>query len=211
MLLMVGLRQAAPAHQSWANRLTCDPAAFCMCSSRYAHAVKRQKTSAVTQAATCDFIAGACPTKSGDRHLTYHQFVTDDALYNAYKQCVAQPVSFSTFAKYKQWMRVVHEGKYLGQFDCGHCARLPKLPALITAAGAEGNFGKKVALEMEQQRCLRHSQLRETQRASYTDARAALLPRQALVLMDFTSIFLQPKIGGVEQRSSVQDLIVVME
>jgi hypothetical protein len=41
--------------------------------------------------------------------------------------------------------------------------------------------------------------------------RAQLRPRQLLVLMDFTSVFLTPKIGHQQQASVVQDCIVVLE
>lgn len=41
--------------------------------------------------------------------------------------------------------------------------------------------------------------------------RSKLLPRQLLVLMDFTSAFLTPKIGHQSNHSVVQDCIVVME
>ena len=41
--------------------------------------------------------------------------------------------------------------------------------------------------------------------------RAKLHPRQLLVLMDFTSTFLTPKIGHQANHTVVQDCIVVME
>ena len=41
--------------------------------------------------------------------------------------------------------------------------------------------------------------------------RCNLQPRQLLVLMDFTSIFLTPKIGHTNDYTVVQDCIVVLE
>ena len=41
--------------------------------------------------------------------------------------------------------------------------------------------------------------------------RAKVLPRQLLVLMDFTSTYLTPKIGHSNNHSVVQDCIVVLE
>jgi hypothetical protein len=41
--------------------------------------------------------------------------------------------------------------------------------------------------------------------------RCKLQPRQLLVLMDFTSAFLTPKIGHQQNRTTVQDCIVVLE
>ena len=65
----------------------------------YAAGVKRQKTSPLRQDQLCDFIATACPTKSGERTVTYHQYITDDSLYAGYCKSTPTPVSFNTFWK----------------------------------------------------------------------------------------------------------------
>ena len=64
---------------------------------------------------------------------------------------------FHTFYNIKQWMRVHHAGKYLGQFDCSKCLRLKQLPALIAAATAE-----KEQLLLELQRCQRHEETKNS-------------------------------------------------
>jgi hypothetical protein len=61
---------------------------------RYARDVKRQKTDPSVLQELCDFLVAACPTKSGDRCVTYHQYVTDDSLYQAYVTSALAPVSF---------------------------------------------------------------------------------------------------------------------
>jgi len=103
-----------------------------LCSSnllqaKYAAGVKRQRTAPERQAQLCDFIATACPTKSGERSVTYHQYTTDSSLYSAYCQTTPTPVSFNTFYLVKRWMRVRRAGRYHGQFDCSRCVTFYKL------------------------------------------------------------------------------------
>jgi hypothetical protein len=50
-----------------------------------------------------------------------------------------------------------------------------------------------------------------SQRQHYQQMRAKIRPRQLLVLMDFTSVFLTPKIGHQSNHTVVQDCIVVLE
>jgi hypothetical protein len=128
---------------------------------RYARDVKRQKTQPAVLTELCEFLAASCPTNSGDRSVTYHQYVSDDALYQAYSTTCFPAVSFHTFSNIKQWMRVKHAGKYLGQFDCSKCLRLKQLPALIAAATEE-----KEKLELELQRCNRHEETKNFNVAS---------------------------------------------
>ena len=116
---------------------------------KYARDVKRQKTDPSVLSTLCDFLAASCPTKSGDRCVTYHQYVSDDALYQAYSTTCFPAVSFHTFYNIKQWMRVKHAGKYLGQFDCAKCFRLLQLKAKPDVTAEEG---------LELQRCERHEQ-----------------------------------------------------
>jgi hypothetical protein len=87
---------------------------------KYATGVKRQKLADERVEQLCDFVAAACPTKSGERSVTYHQYTTDDSLYSAYRQSTSNPVSFNTFWRIKKWMRVRRAGRYLGQFDCSN-------------------------------------------------------------------------------------------
>jgi hypothetical protein len=124
---------------------------------RYARDVQRQKTDPSVLTALCDFLSASCPTKSGDRSITYHQYISDDALYQAYSTTCFPAVSFHTFYNIKQWMRVKHAGKYLGQFDCSKCLRLKQLPSLIAAATAE-----KEKLQLELQRCQRHQETKNS-------------------------------------------------
>ena len=79
----------------------------------YPTGVKRQRLEPQRVEQLCDFVAAACPTKSGERSVTYHQYITDDSLYSAYCQSTNQPVSFNTFYRIKKWMRVRRAGKYL--------------------------------------------------------------------------------------------------
>jgi hypothetical protein len=80
---------------------------------KYARDVKRQKTDPAVLTELCDFLAASCPTKSGERSITYRQYVSDDALYQAYSTTALSPLSLHTFSDIKQWMRVKHAGKYL--------------------------------------------------------------------------------------------------
>ena len=122
---------------------------------RYARDVKRQKTDPSVLTELCDFLATSCPTKSGDRCVTYHQYVSDDTLYEQYMTTVMAPVSFHTFYNIKQWMRVRHAGKYLGQFDCAKCCRFRQLQNIIpTASPAD-----VPSLREEEQKCHQHQQL----------------------------------------------------
>ena len=150
----------------------------------------------------CEFLAASCPTKSGEKSVTYHQYVSDDALYQAYFTTSIAPVSFSTFYNIKRWMRIKHAGKYLGQFDCAKCLQLTKLNLKSNLTMEEGQ---------EQQRCRRHEDAKKMQRLQYQRLRANLLPRHLLILMDFTSVFLTPKVGTSNDFSVVQDCIVVLE
>ena len=79
----------------------------------YPTGVKRQRLQPQRVEELCDFVAAACPTKSGERSVTYHQYTTDDSLYSAYRQSTDKPVSFNTFWRIKKWMRVRRAGKYL--------------------------------------------------------------------------------------------------
>jgi len=94
---------------------------------KYASGVKRQKTAPARLEQLCDFVAAACPTKSGERSVSYHQYTTDASLYAAYRTSAADPVSYNTFRRVKQWMRVRRAGRYLGQFDCSKCITFNKL------------------------------------------------------------------------------------
>lgn len=94
---------------------------------KYATGVKRQKIPDERVDQLCDFVTAACPTKSGEKSATLHQYTTDDSLYSAYRQSTPTPVSFNTFYKIKRWMRVRRAGSYLGQFDCSKCCMFNKL------------------------------------------------------------------------------------
>jgi hypothetical protein len=124
---------------------------------KYARDVKRQKTDPAALTQLCEFLASSCPTKSGDRSVTFHQYISDDALYQAYVTTCFPPLSFHTFSNIKQWMRVKHAGKYMGQFDCAKCLRLKQLPALIAATSS---YSERMELQLEEQRCRRHEELK---------------------------------------------------
>jgi len=122
---------------------------------KYARDVKRQKTAPSVIQELMEYIINACPTKSGSRHQTFRQYITDDALYQGYLTSVAAPVSFNTFMRIKQWLRVKHAGKYFGMFDCRSCFRLQQLPSLIHA---ETNFAEQLKLRLELAECKKHEE-----------------------------------------------------
>lgn len=124
---------------------------------KYARNVKRQRTDPGALDELCNFFVITCPTKSGERSGTMHQYITDDALYQAYATTAHAPLSFYLFKQIKQWMRVKHAGKYLGQFDCSKCFRLKQLPSLLAAATTAE---QRMELGQELQRCERHQQVR---------------------------------------------------
>jgi hypothetical protein len=115
--------------------------------------VKRQKLHPMRLQELIDYIVAACPTKSGEKSVTYHQYITDDQLYQAYHKDVSQPVCFNTLYKIKQWLRVRHCGRYFGMFDCRKCYRLYQLPTEMAA-----DIGNP-ALIQELADCRRHQQL----------------------------------------------------
>ena len=128
-------------------------------TEKYPHGVKRKKLSDDTVRAVFDFIVAACPTKSGERSLTFHQYVTDDALYQAYVALTPvgqKTVCFNTFHSLKRWLRVRRSGAYFGQFDCYICLRLKQIPLLI--ARSQDNE-EKSELGQEMQKCQRHREL----------------------------------------------------
>jgi hypothetical protein len=102
-------------------------------------------------------------------------------------------------------MRVRRTGRYLGHFDCSRCITFNKLQ--------HKSISGALSAEEEQQlrHCSHHRTIANSQRIHYQQMRASLRPRQLLVLMDFTSVFLTPKIGHQQQASVVQDCIVVLE
>jgi hypothetical protein len=94
---------------------------------KYASGVKRQKVQPSRLQQLFDFIEASCPTKSGERSVTYHQYTTDDSLSSAYCRFTPQPLSFFSFYAVKRWMRVRRTGRYLGHFDCSRCITFNKL------------------------------------------------------------------------------------
>jgi hypothetical protein len=127
---------------------------------RYAHNVKRQKLSDGRIAEVIDFLTAACPTKSGSRHVTYHQYLTDDALYQGYLSYTQQPVCFNTFLRLKNFLRVRKKKKYFGMFDCRDCYRRTQLPSLIQQARQSNQPYENIAkLELELVRCNQHHEL----------------------------------------------------
>jgi hypothetical protein len=139
-------------------------------SEKYERGVKRQKTAPQVQTEACNFIASSCPTKSGERSVSFHQYVTDDALYQSYMvnhssstDSTSRPLSFSTFCRLKRWMRVRRAGKYLGQFDCALCLRLRQVEVQLQAAKSDE---ERMALGQELQRCKRHQEVDFTREVS---------------------------------------------
>jgi hypothetical protein len=120
---------------------------------KYARDVKRQKTQPSVVQELLEYLSLACPVKSGSRHLTFKQYITDDALYQGYIMSVARPVSFNTFLKIKQFMRIKRSSKYFGMFDCYQCFRLHQLPSLIAQ---ESVHSQRVRLEEELSECHTH-------------------------------------------------------
>src|SRR3954468_16242288 len=137
-----------------------------------------------TLTALLEFLVGACPPRSGDRSLTFHQFHTDAFLYDLYARTINPHVSFNTFRKYKTWLRVRKVKTYWGMFDCHRCLRLRIVPAQLRATL---DPVEQARLQEELEACQEHHALVVHQRVQYTAMRAALKPRQLLVLMDFTS------------------------
>jgi hypothetical protein len=144
------LLHAAPSTVRNAKRK--DSSGSDLLTEKYARDGKRQKTHPETKAELTSFIDAACPTKSGERHNTHHQFTTDALLYSAYRQFTPRPVSFHTFRRVKQFMRVRRAGRYLGQFDCSKCVTYNKLQhkplAQMTAEE-----------EHDLRRCLKHRKI----------------------------------------------------
>jgi hypothetical protein len=89
-----------------------------------------------------------------------------------------------------------------GQFDCSKCCLFNKLQHKSELTGEEGE---------EMRKCIRHRDTRLFQQQHYQQVRAGLQSRQLLVLMDFTSAHLTPKIDHAVNSSVVQDCIVVLE
>jgi hypothetical protein len=175
---------------------------------KYLHDVKRQKLAPPVLQSVFEYLIGACPTKSGERATTLHQFVSDSALYAGYCKLAANPISFHTFYNIKRWMRVKRTGTYFGLFDCAKCYSLKQLPALIAA---EPDYANRTRMQLELQECEKHQQRNFSQRQQYINTRAQLSKNESrllLVLMDFTSTSLAAKAGV---NTYLQDLIVVME
>ena len=127
---------------------------------KYPHGMKRQKLHEGRVVEVIDFLQGACPTKSGSRHVTYYQYTTDDALYQAYRTTTQQPVSLNTFHKLKGFLRVRKKKKYLGMFDCRHCYRRTQLPSLFQQAQQSNQpYSSIVKLQLELDRCNSHNEL----------------------------------------------------
>ncbi len=120
---------------------------------KYPEGVKRQKLSDEKVDQLCTFVADVCPTKSGEKSVTYHQYITDSILYDAYCKSTPTSVSFNTFWKIKKWMRVRRAGRYHGQFDCSKCCMFNKLQHKPEAelTGEEAH---------EMRKCLRHRETR---------------------------------------------------
>jgi hypothetical protein len=116
---------------------------------KYARGVKRQKTAPARLEQLYDFLAAACPTKSGERSVTFHQYTTDASLYAAYCQFTPRPLSFHTFYDKKRWLRVRRAGRYLGHFDCSRCVSYNKLQHK-----PEAQLSAEEALELR--RCAAH-------------------------------------------------------
>jgi len=118
---------------------------------KYARDVKRQRLDDKRITELCDFVATACPTKSGGRSVTYHQYTTDTLLYDAYRGFTVRPVSFNTFRRVKQWMRVRRAGRYLGQFDCSRCLTYNKLQHMPVGSmtGAQAEEWRKCSLHRQ--------------------------------------------------------------
>jgi hypothetical protein len=118
--------------------------------------VKRAKLHEGRVAELMLYLTSACPTKSGSKHVTYHQYIDDEALYHGYRNITQQPVCFNTFMKLKEFLRVRHMGKYLGMFDCYACYRRTQLPSLIEK---ETTHVERVKLQLELDACNKHHEL----------------------------------------------------
>jgi len=90
-----------------------DYSASDLLQQHYPHGVKRQKLSSERRAELSDFVDVACPTKSGERHHTHHQFTTNQLLYDSYRRFTPSPISFHSFLLFKRLMRVRRAGRYL--------------------------------------------------------------------------------------------------
>ena len=122
--------------------------------------MKRRKLHEGRVTEVFDFLTTACPTKSGSRHVTYYQYTTDDALYQAYRTSSQQPVSLNTFHKLKGFLRVRKKKKYLGMFDCRKCYRREQLPSLSQQAQQSHQpYSAIVKLQLELERCNAHHEL----------------------------------------------------
>jgi len=181
-----------------------DYSAHSLLQQRYKSGVKRQKIDPMRWRLLGQFLEAACPPKSGARTVTFRQYTTDDSLFDAYRSSVPQPLSFNSFLRAKQWLRVRRAGRYLGHFDCSRCVLYRKL-----------HYKAVEDLKPEDHQQLRlsevHRSIAQSQRFFYGLHRQNLQPRQLLVLMDFTSVYLRPKINHSVQSCTVQDCILVLE
>ena len=127
---------------------------------KYPHGVKRQKLHEGRVVEVIDFLQGACPTKSGSRHVTYNQYISDDGLYQGYCSSTQHPVCLNTFHKLKGFLRVRKKKKYLGMFDCRDCYHRTQLPSLIQQAQqSQQPYSTIVKLQLELDRCNKHYEL----------------------------------------------------
>jgi len=127
---------------------------------RYARDVKRQKLHEGRVTEVIDFLTASCPVKSGSRHVTYHQYVGDTALYEAYCLSTQHPICFNTFMKLKSFLRIRKKKNYLGMFDCRNCYRRTQLPSLIQQAQqTQQSYSSIVKLQLELDRCNKHYEL----------------------------------------------------
>ena len=127
---------------------------------KYSHHVKRPKLHEGRVTEVMEYLTTACPTKSGSRHVTYYQYIGDDALYEGYRQTTQQPVCFNTFNKLKSFLRVRKKTKYFGMFDCRMCYRRTQLPSLIHQAHQSHQpYASILRLQLELGRCNYHHEL----------------------------------------------------
>jgi hypothetical protein len=125
---------------------------------RYARDVKRQKLDDRRAVEVIDYLMAACPVRSGSRHVTYQQYITDDALYQGYRTTTQHPVCFNTFYKLKKFMRVRKKMRYFGMFDCPLCYRLDHIPSEYHSLPPD-DFAGRLKLGIEYSECKKHQQL----------------------------------------------------
>lgn len=101
--------------------------------------MKRQKTDPARKEEAQAFIKVACPTKSGEKSPTLHQYTTNKLLYDSYCNFTPQPYSFRTLWTLKKatGQLTLRQVLQLLQCDALAAVKLAQVTASIAHSHAE--------------------------------------------------------------------------